>query len=172
MMAFATFAVLVLGVSGAVTALGDTLFPARTLNEAVLAAMSPLSHFLVRLRLWHPLLAITLGFAIVLIAARVGRQRRDPVVTLLAGGVGLLYALQLVIGFFNAKWMAPIPMQLVHLFMADLIWLNVLALGAAALAKPATAAVRASHGEQNEEQQAVAPQKAGGRWPVKSPSLP
>jgi hypothetical protein len=52
MMAFATFAVLVLGVSGGpVTALGDTLFPARTLNEAVLAAMSPLSHFLVRLRL-------------------------------------------------------------------------------------------------------------------------
>jgi hypothetical protein len=56
--------------------------------------------------------------------------------------------------------------------MADLIWLSVLALGAAALAEPATAAVRASHGEQNEEQQAVVPQKAGGRWPAKSPSLP
>lgn len=172
MMAFATFAVLVLGVSGAVTALGDTLFPARTLNEAVLAAMSPLSHFLVRLRLWHPLLAITLGFGIVLVAARIGRQQRDPLVTLLAGGVGLQYALQLVIGYFNAKWMAPIPMQLVHLLMADLIWLNVLALGAAALAEPATATARESRGEQNDEQQALAPQKVGGRWPVKSPLLP
>jgi heme A synthase len=188
MMGLATFAVLVLGVSGAVTALGDTLFPARTLNEAVLAAMSPLSHFLVRLRLWHPLLAITLGFAIVLIAARVGRQQRhDPTVAFLAGAVGIQYAAQLVIGYFNASLMAPIPMQLVHLLMADLIWLNVIALGAAALAEPvAVREARSEHSDRHEnidrqehsdeqyvgQEQAVLLQKAGERWPVKSPSLP
>jgi heme A synthase len=184
MMALATLAVLILGISGAVTALGDTLFPARSLNEAVLAAMSPLSHFLIRLRLWHPLLAITLGFAIVLIAARIGRQQSDPMVKLLAGTIGLQYAAQLVIGYFNASLMAPIPMQLVHLLMADLIWLNVIALGAAALADPL--AVRQTSnsriGEQrgselhsseqlNDEIQVAAPVKAGERWPVKSPSL-
>ncbi|HEX8236455.1 MAG TPA: COX15/CtaA family protein [Abditibacteriaceae bacterium] len=169
MMACATLAVLILGISGAVTALGDTLFPARNLNEAVLGALSPLSHFLIRLRLWHPLLAITLGFAIVLIAARIGRQQRDPVVTLLAGGIGLQYAAQLVIGFFNARLMAPIPMQLVHLLMADLIWLNVIALGAAALAEPVRAVQETLLSR--DETQAALLQKAGERWPVKSPSL-
>jgi heme a synthase len=47
----------VAGASGAVAALGDTLFPARSLTEALSADLSPSSHLLLRLRLGHPLLA-------------------------------------------------------------------------------------------------------------------
>ena len=43
-------AVLLVGISGAVAALGDTLFPAASLREAFLADASPSSHLLVRLR--------------------------------------------------------------------------------------------------------------------------
>jgi hypothetical protein len=70
--------------------------------------------------------------------------------------------------------------------MADLIWLNVIALGAAALAEPvAVRETRSEHSDRHEnsdrqhsdeqyvgQEQAVLLQKAGERWPVKSPSLP
>lgn len=51
-------AVIVVGVSGAIAALGDTLFPSKTLAEALAADLSPTSHMLLRLRMLHPALAI------------------------------------------------------------------------------------------------------------------
>ena len=42
--------VLILGVSGAITALGDTLFPAGSLSEGIAQDFAPTAHFLVRLR--------------------------------------------------------------------------------------------------------------------------
>ncbi|MBM3495673.1 MAG: heme A synthase, partial [Armatimonadetes bacterium] len=47
----------VVGASGAVTALGDTLFPARTLGEALRDDASPTAHLLVRMRVLHPVVA-------------------------------------------------------------------------------------------------------------------
>ena len=51
----------VLGMSGALTALGDTLFPARDLAEGTALTFSPDSHLFVRLRVWHPVLAVLAG---------------------------------------------------------------------------------------------------------------
>jgi heme A synthase len=53
----AALALLLVGTSGAVAALGDTLYPARSLLGALAADVSPTAHFLVRLRVAHPLLA-------------------------------------------------------------------------------------------------------------------
>ena len=70
---------LVLGVSGAITALGDTLFPAASLAEGKAQTFSDTAHVFLRLRLWHPVLALTAG-ALVLAAAlhavRGGADRR------------------------------------------------------------------------------------------------
>ena len=52
---------LILGISGAVTALGDMLFPAATLLQGLHDDLSPTAHFLVRLRLFHPLIATSVG---------------------------------------------------------------------------------------------------------------
>jgi heme A synthase len=54
--------VLVLGVSGALTALGDTLFPVSTLQEGLQQDFSPTAHFLIRLRLLHPRLRSSSAF--------------------------------------------------------------------------------------------------------------
>ena len=51
-------AILLVGVSGAVAALGDTLFPSSTLAEGIREDFSPTSHLFLRLRLWHPVLAV------------------------------------------------------------------------------------------------------------------
>jgi heme A synthase len=128
------FGVLLLGVSGAITALGDTLFPSHNLAQALHDASSPLSHFLIRMRLWHPAMAIVLGFGVVLLSMYIGAQRPLPLVKKLAQGMVVLYAVQILIGYLNAYLKAPIPMQLVHLFLADLLWMNMVCLTAAALA--------------------------------------
>src|SRR5690606_3091366 len=52
---------MLVGVSGAVAALGDTLFPARSLRDALAADLSATSHLLIRLRIWHPALAIAVA---------------------------------------------------------------------------------------------------------------
>src|SRR6188768_3913663 len=42
---------------GAIVALGDTLFPHASLAEGIAADFDSTSHFLIRLRVWHPILA-------------------------------------------------------------------------------------------------------------------
>ncbi len=50
------------GVSGAVAALGDTLYPAASHAEGLAATLSPGSHILLRLRALHPVIAVSAGF--------------------------------------------------------------------------------------------------------------
>lgn len=49
---------MILGASGAVTALGDTLYPSTSLIEGVRQDFDPTAHFLIRLRIFHPPIAI------------------------------------------------------------------------------------------------------------------
>lgn len=134
---------LVVGVAGAITALGDTLFPVSSLGEGVRQDFTATAHFLVRLRVIHPLLAIGLGLYMLVVAGVVRMRRRDPATRRLASLLVLLFFVQLGIGTLNVALMAPIWMQLVHLLMADLVWLTLVLLGAAALAvAPDAAAVR------------------------------
>src|SRR5262249_24524697 len=67
-----------LGISGAITALGDTLFPVKSSIEAITQSMTPGAHFLVRLRLLHPLIAVSVGLYLLLIAGLVGHLRPGP----------------------------------------------------------------------------------------------
>jgi heme a synthase len=131
-------ALLVLGVSGAIAALGDTLFPAQSLAHGFMQDVSPGAHFLLRLRALHPLLAVVLGAFIVASAALVARARpTTPGVQRAARTLGLLYLLQLFAGVVNLVLLAPVAMQLVHLLLADLVWISLVRLGALALGAPA-----------------------------------
>src|SRR5262249_57294452 len=69
---------LVLGVSGAITALGDTLFPVTTLAEGEALTFSGAAHVFVRLRLWHPVLACVAGALIVTAALPAATPRPEP----------------------------------------------------------------------------------------------
>jgi len=112
---------LLLGASGAVTALGDTLFPASSLVEGWQQKFSPTAHFLVRLRLYHPLIAIILGIYIVLLSGFFNAHRSTPTTRKFAKLVTLLYFVQLGAGAINVVLLAPIWMQLLHLLLSDLI---------------------------------------------------
>jgi|CXWL01.1.fsa_nt_gi cytochrome c oxidase assembly protein subunit 15 len=101
------------GVSGAIAALGDTLFPATSFAESLQQDLSPTAHFLLRLRLFHPFLAVALAVGLVLLARR--SWARSPQ---LAGALTALVACQLLAGFVNLALLAPVALQLVHLLLA------------------------------------------------------
>jgi heme A synthase len=124
-----TLALLVLsGASGAVAALGDTLFPARSWAEALAQDLSPAAHALVRLRLGHPVVAVAAAAAVLLLAWRwPGRWAR---------AAGALALGQVALGVVNVTLLAPVPLQLAHLALADLVWIAAVLAGAEALAGP------------------------------------
>ncbi len=124
---------LVLGASGGITALGDTL----VLGGGVTPEESPVVAQLVSLRIYHPLIAFLVGGALAL--AAIPAVRRNPVGTTrtLALLLGALYVLQLLLGALNVALKAPVWLQLVHLFMSNLIWISLVLLAAEALADEA-----------------------------------
>jgi cytochrome c oxidase assembly protein subunit 15 len=129
----ATFGLLLVGVSGAIAALGNTLYPDGSLAEGLAADLSPASHILIRLRILHPTFAVLTGAGLVFGAARIGRDR-GAAAERLARLVALLAAVQLALGVVNVVLLAPIWLQLVHLCVADFIWIGFVLLGANALA--------------------------------------
>jgi heme A synthase len=124
---------LILGASGAVTALGDTLFPAENLAAGVAQDFAAEAHFLVRLRVYHPLLAVLVGALVVYVAQQLRATYASQDVARWAFRVTLLYVLQVALGSLNLLLLAPALVQLAHLLLADLTFIAVVELSLAAL---------------------------------------
>jgi heme A synthase len=118
----------VLGASGAVTALGDTL----AIGGGIDPADDPIVAALVGLRIYHPLLAILVGVGVAA-SAWLARRHPDPTAQAFALGVLGLYLVNLVIGLVNVWLMAPVPLQILHLLVTDLIWIGLVLFAASAL---------------------------------------
>jgi cytochrome c oxidase assembly protein subunit 15 len=119
-------ATLVVGVSGSLAALGDTLFPASSLRAAFAQDFAVGSPWLLRLRGVHPASAVVAaGFVIWLVvqAKRAGAGR-------LAGLVLALLGFQFALGVADVLLLAPVWMQILHLFGADLYWVALVTLAA------------------------------------------
>lgn len=137
---------LFVGVSGAITALGDTLFPAESLQAGMARDVAADAHFLERLRVIHPVLAIGLGMYIVVVARMVHAARPGRATKALARGLTALVGIQLLVGAVNVGLLAPIPLQIVHLLLADLLWIALVVFVAAALAQQSVTKMAAQPG--------------------------
>lgn len=133
---FALLGMLVLSTAGALTALGDTLFPPDTLAGGFRQDFSPAAHFLERLRIGHPLLAILFGAYLIFVTRHLAALRPSPVVARYAGLALLLFVAQFLGGLLNLFLLAPVWMQLVHLLLADFLWIALVLLAASVLADP------------------------------------
>jgi heme A synthase len=136
MLLVAIAATLLVGVTGALTALGDTLFRPTSHADGLRQDFSPTAHFLIRLRMLHPLIAVGTAIFATLAALAIAARRQDAETRRLAHVVVALFALQLAGGLLNVLLMAPVWMQLVHLLMADAVWLALVLLAASALREP------------------------------------
>ena len=115
-------ATIVVGVSGSLAALGDTLFPATSLRSALLADFSSSAAWLIRLRVVHPAsVAVAAAFIVWLLWQAVFRQQQSGNRRLANALLGLL-ALQMVLGVLDVLLRAPLWMQVLHLLGADVFW--------------------------------------------------
>lgn len=135
----ALVAVMFVGVSGAITALGDTLYPVDSLAEGIAQDFSPVAPLFVRLRVYHPLLAIGAGLLVLYGAGQVAATR--PQLRRLSLWVGGVFVVQVLLGFLNMFLLAPVWLQLVHLLVADVLWLSLLALGFRTWTSPVASSV-------------------------------
>ncbi len=126
---------IVIAVIGAITSLGDAIFPVRNTAEAIGRSLNAGEHFLVRLRIWHPFVAIGLGVYILLASRLITTQRSSAMTQNLSLAIFAVYLLQIAAGFLNVALSAILPTQLVHLLLADLLWTLWVLLAASSLAE-------------------------------------
>ena len=124
----AALVVLLVGVSGAVAALGDTLFPASSLTVGLREDFSPTAHLFLRLRLWHAVVAVFGSGYLIWLATVLRRRWPDPPVPRLALTLGVLVLIQIAVGLLNVALLAPVWMQLAHLLIADATWITLVLL--------------------------------------------
>lgn len=114
--------IVIISATGAVTALGDTIFPKQAALDGSLWAQirddaTSSQHFLIRLRAVHPFLAI--AGAAFLIGALSALRRKEP---WLSHWPISLAGTQVLIGLANILLAAPGWMQIVHLLVAQALW--------------------------------------------------
>jgi heme A synthase len=137
-------ATLAVGASGAIAALGDTLFPAASLAEGLAQDASPAAHLFVQLRALHPALAVGAGILLIAIACLHGLPHPGRAVRRLALGLIALVGLQWTVGVVNVLLLAPVWMQLIHLLLADAVWITFVLMGAGVLRREAAPHQRAA----------------------------
>lgn len=109
------------GISGAITALGDTLFPVVSMIEAISQSLSATEHLFVRFRIYHPFIAMFVSLYLVLSTWLLSWDKED-----LRKYSSLMFGCfigQTLLGYLNVYLHAPIWIQLVHLLVAHGVWL-------------------------------------------------
>lgn len=133
-LALALFSAILLGISGALVALIDTLIPTEFVSQAMQRSWTPTAAFLVHTRIVHPIVALSVGLYLVLVAGLTMHLRPSPAVRRMAQVLFSVFLLQIGVGLINRLLMHPIPLQIVHLLLADLVWVSLILLSAAAVA--------------------------------------
>src|SRR5690606_7003154 len=123
------------------TALGDTLFPKTELHDDGLVAhitedLSATEHFLVRLRIVHPIVAVCAALFVVIYTSLIRLDGARGRTRYWSSVVTAMVLLQTVLGVVNVLLKAPGWMQLVHLLVAVTLWVSAVFLLFAALARP------------------------------------
>ncbi len=118
-------ATLLVGATGSVAALADTLFPSPTLTYALQQDFAANAPLLIRMRWLHPAAAIVgLAAAIALSLLLRGNTARW-LLTLIAA--------QFLLGTADVLLLAPTWLQVLHLLGADLYWIALVAISASIL---------------------------------------
>ena len=128
----AAFGLIILGFSGAVSALGHTLKP---VDNVLGAAMDPKTFWMVRLQPLHPLIAVSVGLYLALATGLIQHLRPDAKVKSALNWMVGIYGAQILLGVVNIWLRAPIPMQMAHLVVADANWISLVVVSVFALAE-------------------------------------
>jgi heme a synthase len=123
-------AVLSIGMTGTVAALGDTLFPATSLRASVLQDFTSESPGLLHFRVLHPVIAVTAVIYVIWVVLRDAWRRKS--LSRASMALVILLFTQIGLGMLNVLLLAPVWLQILHLLVAETIWIS-LVLASAAL---------------------------------------
>lgn len=130
------FVFMIVGVTGSLAALGDTLFPESSLSAALAADFSSSSGWLVRWRWTHPTIAFLASIFLIWILVRAAQRSTHWDNRGLSALVLVLLATQYVLGLMDVLWLAPVWLQVVHLLGADSLWAALIVLTARLTLEP------------------------------------
>lgn len=130
--------ILLIGASGALNALADTLFPSDTLLGAVEAELASTAPFLLRLRVVHPLIAIAVALGVLFLVMRLGEGANDRT-RRIGVALAIIVGLQMFMGIANVLLLTPLETQVLHLALADVLWITFVCFSAALLGEPVPA---------------------------------
>jgi cytochrome c oxidase assembly protein subunit 15 len=128
--------VMIVGVTGSLAALGDTLFPVSSLGQALAEDFSATSGWLVRWRWTHPAVAFFASMFLIWLLVRAARRSNYWDNRSLSAALLLLLALQYLLGVFDVFLLAPVWMQVAHLLGADVLWVALVVLTARLVLAP------------------------------------
>jgi heme a synthase len=133
----AVLIVLIVGVTGSLAALGDTLFPASSLSTALARDFSATSGWLVRWRWTHPAIAFFASIFLIWLLVRASQKTAHWDNRGLSAVVLVLLAVQYLLGVLDVVLLAPTWLQVAHLFGADVLWAALVVLVARVTLEPA-----------------------------------
>ena len=119
---------IVVSAFGTAASLASTVFPSESFLDGVRSDFAGGAHYLIRLRVWHPVAVLAFGGYLVWLGRRLGKTHPDSVPAPFHHLVAAVFATQLAVGALDAVLLAPIALQMAHLFLAHALWLGLLAL--------------------------------------------
>lgn len=132
LLGFGFVGTMLLGVSGAISAFGHQVRPdVADLSER----LKPAAFWASKLAIAHPIGSASIGLFLLLMSGMIQHLRPDPFVKNASKMVSSLLVIQMCLGALNIVLKAPIPMQMIHLVMADLNWISIVVLAMAALGR-------------------------------------
>jgi len=136
LLGLAVLGVFFVGISGSVAALSSMLFPSATLSEGLMKDFSETSNILLRLRVSHPILSVSVGVYLILLAGWLKSKARENFwINRSANVLSILVLIQFASGALTLLTLAPIVMQIIHLLLADAVWISFVLLSASVLAE-------------------------------------
>ncbi len=113
--------------TGAWAALANTLFPSQNLQEGLQKDLASDSPWILKLRIVHPILALVIGLALIFKFFK--NSERSHVVKdgdLAKANLQVAGALSIAVlfGILTLLFLSPIWMKLVHLTIAQLVWIS------------------------------------------------
>lgn len=123
---FLPWIIVVIGITGAWASLSNSLFPTENLLEGFFADFSTESHFLVRLRGLHPLLALFGGGSLALFFWLKAQTAESLLLERRSYQMSLALMTAIAFGIMTLLLHAPVWMKIVHLALAHTIWVILL----------------------------------------------
>lgn len=118
--------IVIVGITGAWASLSNSLFPTDNLWEGLMADFNADSHFLIRLRGLHPLLAIVGGGGLALYFWIKGQTSEVLILQRRSLQMSLTLVAGILFGIATLLLHAPVWMKIVHLALAHCIWVVLL----------------------------------------------